>query len=101
MVKEFMPPKEFQVFDNYPNPFNPSTTISYNLPANDVVNVAIYDLAGKKVKTFVNGKQNAGFKSFRWNAKNDNDKTVSAGVYLYTIQIGNLRQTRKLSLIHI
>tara|TARA_B100000678_G_scaffold118648_1_gene99543 strand:- start:434 stop:640 length:207 start_codon:yes stop_codon:yes gene_type:complete len=65
----------------------------------DVVNVAIYDLAGSKVKTFVNGKQNAGFKSFRWNAKNDNDKTVSAGVYLYTIQIGNLRQTRKMVLL--
>ena len=99
LVNEFMPPKEFQVFDNYPNPFNPSTTISYNLPVNDVVNVAIYDLAGRKVKTFVNGKQNAGFKSFRWNAKNDNDKTVSAGVYLYTIQIGNLRQTRKMVLL--
>ena len=99
MVNEFMPPKEFQVFDNYPNPFNPSTTISYNLPVNDVVNVAIYDLAGRKVKTFVNGKQAAGFKSFQWNATNDKGKTVSAGVYLYTIQIGNLIQTRKMVLL--
>ena len=99
LINEFLPPKEFQVFNNYPNPFNPSTTISYNLPVGGVVNAAIYDLAGRKVKTFVNGKQTAGFKSFRWNTTNDNGITVSAGVYLYTIQIGNLMQTKKMVLL--
>jgi hypothetical protein len=92
-------PTQFQVFDNYPNPFNPTTTISYELPIDGMVNITIYDLVGRKVKTFVNGKQTAGFKSYQWNATNDNGEAVTAGAYFYTVTAGDFAQTKKMVLL--
>ncbi len=92
-------PTQFQVFDNYPNPFNPTTTISYELPIDGMVNITIYDLVGRKVKTFVNGKQTAGFKSYQWNATNDNGEAVTAGAYFYTVTAGDYAQTKKMVLL--
>jgi hypothetical protein len=92
-------PTEFQVYDNYPNPFNPTTTISYSLPTDAAVNIVIYDMRGRRVKMVFDGDQNAGFKSHRWDATNNDGTSVSAGVYLYTIRAGELMQTRKMVLI--
>ena len=89
----------FVLKDNYPNPFNPLTLISYELPSNGLVNVTIYDMMGRIVKTLVNSSQTAGFKSVYWNATNDINEPVSAGLYLYTIQIGESRQTKKMVLL--
>ena len=84
---------------NYPNPFNPVTTLRYDLPEDAMVNITIYDMIGRVVKTMVNSQQDAGFKSVRWNATNDNGSPVSAGLYLYTIQAGEFRQTKKMVLL--
>ena len=92
-------PKEFLVEPNFPNPFNPVTTLRYDLPEDALVNITIYDMMGRVVKTMVNSQQNAGFKSVRWNATNDNGAPVSAGLYLYTIQAGEFRQTKKMILL--
>ena len=92
-------PTEFQVFDNYPNPFNPTTTISYGLPTDAAVNITIYDMMGRRVKIVFDGDQNAGFRSHWWDATNNDGKSVSAGIYLYTIRAGELIQTRKMVLI--
>lgn len=92
-------PTQFQVFDNFPNPFNPTTTISYELPIDGMVNITIYDLVGRTVKTFVNGKQTAGFKSYQWNATNDNGEAVTAGVYFYAVTAGDYAQTKKMVLL--
>jgi flagellar hook assembly protein FlgD len=54
---------------------------------------------GRVVKTLVNGSQTAGYRSIQWNATNDEGKPVSAGIYLYTIQAGEFRQTRKMVLL--
>lgn len=89
-------PKNFSLKQNYPNPFNPITSLRYNLPEDRLVNITIYDMAGRIVKTLVNGSQNAGFKSIQWNATNDRNEPVSAGLYLYTIQAGEFRQTKKM-----
>ena len=89
----------FLLNDNYPNPFNPSTIINYNIPENDFVKITIYDMMGRVVKTLVNGSQTAGFKSVQWNATNDRNEPVSAGLYLYSIQAGEFRQTRKMVLL--
>ena len=86
----------FLLNDNYPNPFNPLTTINYNIPVDGFVNITIYDMMGTVVKTLVNTSQTAGFKSVRWNATNDRNEPVSAGLYLYTIQAGIFRQTKKM-----
>ena len=86
----------FLLNDNYPNPFNPLTTINYNIPGDGFVNITIYDMMGRVVKTLVNISQTAGFKSVQWNATNDRNEPVSTGLYLYTIKAGNFRQTKKM-----
>ncbi len=59
----------------------------------------VYDMMGRIVKTLVNSSQTAGFKSIQWNATNDRNEPVSAGLYLYTIQAGEFRQTKKMVLL--
>jgi flagellar hook assembly protein FlgD len=75
------------------------TTLRYDLPEDAMVNITIYDMMGRIVKTMVNSRQNAGFKSIQWNATNNAGQPVSAGLYLYTIQAGSFRQTRKMILL--
>jgi hypothetical protein len=92
-------PSSFKLYSNYPNPFNPVTTLRYDLPEDGLVNITIYDMMGRVVKTLVNSSQIAGYKSIQWNATNDRNELVSAGLYLYTIQAGEFRQTRKMVLL--
>ncbi|MFL2989833.1 MAG: T9SS type A sorting domain-containing protein, partial [Candidatus Neomarinimicrobiota bacterium] len=92
-------PENFSLKQNYPNPFNPITTLRYDLPEDGLVNITIYDMMGRIVKTLVNGSQTAGYKSIQWNATNDKNEPVSAGLYLYTIQTGEFRQTKKMVLL--
>ena len=92
-------PERLMIHNAYPNPFNPATSLRYDLPQNEMINITIYDMMGKTIKTLVNGFQTAGFKSVQWNATNDKNEPVSAGFYLYTIQAGEYRQTRKMVLL--
>jgi len=92
-------PTKFNLQNNFPNPFNPITKLRYELPENSFVNITIYDLLGKQVRTLINQTQDAGFKSVIWNATNDYGKPVSAGVYLYQIQAGDFVQTKKMVLL--
>ena len=85
--------------NNYPNPFNPITTVIYDLPEDGLVNITIHDMMGRIVKTLVNSPQTAGYKSIDWNATNDSNEPVSAGLYLYTIQAGEFIQTNKMLLL--
>jgi len=85
--------------NNYPNPFNPLTTIRYDLPEDGFVNVTIYDMMGRTVKIMVTEEQNAGIKSVQWDATDSFGKPVSAGVYLYQIQAGEYMQTKKMVLL--
>ena len=92
-------PDKFTLHQNHPNPFNPVTTLRYDLPEDTMVNITIYDMMGRVVRTMVNTQQNTGFKSVRWNATNDVGSSVSAGLYLYKIQAGDFRQTKKMVLL--
>ena len=92
-------PEEFSLRQNYPNPFNPVTTLRYDLPENGHVNITIYDMLGREVKTLINQTQDAGFKSVIWDATNDYGKPVSAGIYLYQIQAGEYISTKKMVLL--
>ena len=89
----------FYLYPAYPNPFNPITTLRYDLPEDAMVNITIYDMMGRQVSTLVSSQQNAGYKSIRWNATNDAGSPVSAGLYLYMIQAGEFRQTKKMVLL--
>jgi len=92
-------PTVYALHQNYPNPFNPTTQVKYALPETGSVQIMIYDLMGRKVRTLINSEQNAGFKTLQWNATNDRNELVSAGLYLYTIQAGEFRQTKKMVLL--
>ena len=92
-------PHAFNLYNNYPNPFNPVTTLRYDLPEDALVNITIYDIMGRIVRTLINSQQNAGFKSIQWNATNDAGSPLSAGLYLYKIQADNLVQTSKMVLL--
>ena len=92
-------PYKFALHQNYPNPFNPVTTLRYDLPEDAMANITIYDMMGRQVSTLVNRKQTAGYKSVQWNATNNAGSPVSAGIYLYMIQAGEFRQTKKMVLL--
>ena len=98
-IDEPLSPSEFSVGFNYPNPFNPITLIEYDLPNNGFVNMAVYDMMGRLVKTLLNGSKPAGYNQVLWHATNDNNEPVSAGVYIYVIQFGNSIETKKMILL--
>ena len=92
-------PEQVTLDQNYPNPFNPITTISYEIPKTEFVMVSVFNLRGNKITTLVNELQNPGVKSYNWNGTNDYGNSVAAGVYIYTIQAGNYRQSKKMILL--
>ena len=92
-------PEIFTLHQNFPNPFNPITTLMYDLPADALVTLNIYDMLGKEITQLVSATQGAGFKSVQWNATDSMGREVSAGVYLYQIRTGELVETRKMVLL--
>jgi len=97
--KESVIPVTFVLHQNFPNPFNPITTLRYDLPSDALVTLSIYDMLGKEITQLVNTTQQAGFKSVKWDATDSMGKPVSAGVYLYQIQAGEFVQTKKMVLL--
>ena len=92
-------PVTFRLNQNYPNPFNPVTSLSYDLPKDSFVSITIYDMLGNVVNNLVNTKQSSGYKSVQWNATDNIGQPVSAGVYLYSIETKDFRQTKKMILL--
>ena len=92
-------PATFALHENYPNPFNPTTTFRFDLPEVSDVNVVIYNMLGQKVKTFNMNSISAGSHSIKWNATNELGDPVGAGVYLYQLQAKDFIKTRKMILL--
>ena len=92
-------PEQFVLYPNYPNPFNPVTTIRYDLSKESFVDISIYDMLGNVVSNLINNVQSSGYKTIQWNATNNQGESVSAGVYLYKIQAGNFVDTKKIILL--
>ena len=86
----------FRLHQNYPNPV---TNISYELLEKSFVNITIYDLRGNVVNKLVNSNQPSGYKTLEWKAKNNQGQPVSAGVYLYSVYLGEFRETKKMVLL--
>ena len=84
---------------NFPNPFNPITTLMYDLPSDAFVTLTVYDMLGKEITQLVNTTQLPGFKLVQWDATDSMGRPVSAGVYLYQIQAGEFVQTKKMVLL--
>ena len=92
-------PAIYSLGEAYPNPFNPETRIKYGLTQDGYVSFMVHDLMGRKVKSLVSSEKDAGYHSIRWDATNDFGESVSAGMYFYTIQAGEFRQTKKMILL--
>lgn len=84
---------------NVPNPFNPQTTIRYDLPASSHVRLSIFDTTGRRIRTLVDEEQSAGSREAVWNGRDDAGNSVSSGVYFYVLDAGKERLTRKLVLL--
>jgi hypothetical protein len=95
-VKQDEMPKSFIVEQNFPNPFNPATTIQYQLSAQSNVKIRIYNVLGQEVRTLVNGIQGAGMHSIVWNSTNDAGKMMSSGVYFYRVEVTPITGKRSL-----
>jgi hypothetical protein len=88
-------PQSYHLAQNYPNPFNPVTVIQYDIPEDGHVELVIYDILGRQVKTLVNTSVKAGYKSIKWDGKNDYGITVTSGMYFFMIRAANFSKTRK------
>ena len=89
-------PKVFTVSQNFPNPFNPLTTLQYTIPDNAVVKITIFDNMGRLVKNLMDGYQIAGRNTIQWNATDNMSQPVPAGMYIYRIQAGSNVKTSKM-----
>ncbi|MCK4957674.1 MAG: T9SS type A sorting domain-containing protein, partial [Candidatus Cloacimonetes bacterium] len=85
--------------NNYPNPFNPTTTISFNLAEGGNVELGIYNVKGQKVSTIVNEHKSAGSHSIVWNGTDDRGTGLTSGVYFYRIKSGKFTSTKKMILL--
>ena len=84
---------------NYPNPFNPVTTISYSLPNESEISLTIYNIKGQKVKELIKGTQPAGDYNITWNGKDESSKDVTSGIYFYKLKTQQNEITRKMLLL--
>lgn len=89
-------PEEFHLHANYPNPFNPITTIGYSLPTRTDVEMTIYNILGRKVTTLVDENRPAGYHLVQWNGTNAKGHEVSSGIYFYRIEAGEYVETKKM-----
>ncbi|MFB0516914.1 MAG: carboxypeptidase regulatory-like domain-containing protein [Candidatus Neomarinimicrobiota bacterium] len=93
-------PEEYALRANYPNPFNPNTTIVYELPEASAVTLKVYDLTGKLIRTLVSEAMPAGYHTVVWDGKDAKGTSVATGVYFYRIAAGeDFTETRKMVLI--
>lgn len=92
-------PSEFYLDANYPNPFNPATTIRYGLKTDSRVVLKVYNLLGQEVRTLVDARESAGFKEAIWDGRNNQGHRVASGVYIYKLTAGSFTKARKLMLV--
>ena len=84
---------------NFPNPFNPNTNISFSLPLAQAARINIYNLKGQLVKKLLDANLPAGQNLINWDGRDDNGKPVSSGIYSYRLQSGGINITRKMMLM--
>ncbi|MCH7549318.1 MAG: T9SS type A sorting domain-containing protein, partial [Candidatus Krumholzibacteriota bacterium] len=84
---------------NYPNPFNPSTVIRYDLAVASQVELRIYDVTGALVKVLESARRPAGRYEVVWGGRNERGRSVASGVYFYRLKAGQFTQTRKMILL--
>ena len=92
-------PQQFNLGENYPNPFNPATIIPYHLQQPMLVRLEVFNVLGQHVATLVDGEQASGLHTVRWDATNESGQAVAAGMYLYRLSGEGVQATRSMVLI--
>ncbi len=92
-------PKEFVFYPNYPNPFNPSTTIRFDLPKTGMVRLIVYNILGQEVRKLINGRMEAGRRQVTWDGTNNRGVRVSSGVYIYRMVYADKIKSRKMTFL--
>lgn len=93
-------PKTVRLYSNYPNPFNPATEISFDLPGETDVRLSVYNLIGQKINELLNGKLGAGNHRINWNGQDNSGQSVPSGIYFYVLQTNTNRLlVRKMTLL--
>ena len=94
--RDIINPTEYKLEQNFPNPFNPTTTISYSLPLNCHVTITIYDISGREIITLRKENETAGYRSITWDGQDKNGSIVHSGVYIYNILTDKYRASKKM-----
>lgn len=89
-------PESFQLMQNFPNPFNSTTTISYYSPSKENVTISVYNILGRKIKTIHDKAASLGLNTIDWDATDSDGQAVSSGIYFYRIEAGDYSQARKM-----
>ena len=96
---ESLIPKEFALYENYPNPFNPTTQIAVDLPEAANTDITVWNIMGQKVATLYSGDLNAGHHTLNFDGRDSNGKQLTSGMYLYRISAGKYNATKKMTLM--
>jgi len=94
-----VPALPLTLYQNRPNPFNPSTTIEYYLPERAEVSLDVYDVGGRHIVRLANGMRESGLHTIAWNGLDGNGRAVAGGVYFYSLRAGKRVLTRKMILL--
>ena len=90
----------YVLYQNFPNPFNPTTNIHYEIPKSGFVKLVVFDILGREIQTLVNEKQNAGTYEVTFNARQPGlGSNLSSGIYFYTLISGDFKETKKFVLL--
>ncbi|MDZ4722930.1 MAG: FlgD immunoglobulin-like domain containing protein [candidate division Zixibacteria bacterium] len=92
-------PVSFELMQNFPNPFNPATTIAFTIPASGEVHLNVYNLIGQNVRELVGSALAAGSHYIEWDGTDNNGQRVASGIYLYTLTVGDISQSKKMLLL--
>ena len=96
---ESLIPKEFALYDNYPNPFNPTTQIAVDLPEAAATEITVWNIMGQRVATLYTGDLNAGHHTLNFDGRDSNGKQLTSGMYLYRVAAGKYNATKKMTLM--
>ncbi len=96
LASDVVLPKDFTLLQNFPNPFNPQTSITYGLPEGANVRVTIHNILGQRVRILVDSYQEPGFKNVVWDGADENGRQVSSGLYFYRLEAGEFIAVRKM-----
>jgi hypothetical protein len=98
-VKDNTIPRTLDLANNYPNPFNPTTTIRFAVPQAGPISLMVYNVLGQQVRMLAQGNVSAGYHDVVWDGKDDHGMTVQSGVYFYRLQTGSVALVKKMVMV--